>query len=130
MGVPARASTDPAMGSVQQLLFQPMAEAPLVSILIPTRNGAELVRGYVDSIYEKTGYPAFEIVLVDNGSDDPAAVAYFSELERQGRVRLLVDEGAFNYSRLNNRAVAAARGEMVVLLNKQEIGRASCRERV
>lgn len=117
MGVPARASTDPAMGSVQQLLFQPMAEAPLVSILIPTRNGAELVRGCVDSIYEKTGYPAFEIVLVDNGSDDPAAVAYFSELERQGRVRLLVDKGAFNYSRLNNRAVAAARGEVVVLLN-------------
>lgn len=117
LGIAARVEADPDKGSVQQVFFDEAGDNPLVSILIPTRNGAALVRTCVESIVEKTTYAPFEIILIDNGSDDEACLSFFQELERRGTVRLLRDERPFNYSRLNNQAVAAAKGEVVVLLN-------------
>lgn len=90
---------------------------PKVSIVIPTRNARGLVRQCVESIQRRTTYPDWEILLVDNGSDDPAAVAYFQQLAQQPRIRVLRDDGPFNYSALNNRAVAQAQGEVIALLN-------------
>jgi len=90
---------------------------PLVSIVIPTRNALALVRQCIESIRRKTRYPNYEILLVDNGSDDPAALAYFAQLGQQPGVRVLRDEREFNYSALNNAAVAVARGELVALVN-------------
>lgn len=90
---------------------------PLVSLIIPTRNGLSLVRQCVRSIFDKTDYPNYEIILVDNGSDDAAALAYFEELARDPRVRVLRDDGPFNYSALNNQAAAIARGEVLGLIN-------------
>jgi len=99
--------------------------APLVSIIIPTRNGLELLRRCVGSILEKTTYPRFEMIIVDNGSDDPAALDYLTELARKwgGRgvaarsVTVLRHDKPFNYSAINNLAVRDARGELVALLN-------------
>lgn len=91
--------------------------APRVMLIIPTRNGTELVRRCVESIVARTSYPAYEILLVDNESDEPSAMAYFRELERSGIVRLLRFEGAFNYAALNNFAAEHASGEMLGLLN-------------
>ena len=115
--IPANVETSQDKGSVQKVFFQEKAGSPLVSILIPTRNSAALVRTCVGSIVKKTSYAPFEIILIDNGSDEAASLNYFEELERQGTVRLLRDERPFNYSRLNNQAVATARGEVMVLLN-------------
>lgn len=89
----------------------------LVSIIIPTRNGLELVRQCLDSIFEKTTYLSYEIILVDNGSDDPAALAYFESLKNRAHVRVLRDDSPFNFSVLNNRAVQQAQGELICLLN-------------
>src|SRR5581483_395574 len=55
--------------------------APLVSLIIPTRNGLKFLQRCVDSILEKTTYPNYEIIIVDNGSDDPAALAYLRSFE-------------------------------------------------
>jgi GT2 family glycosyltransferase len=90
---------------------------PLVSLIIPTRNGLELVRQCVESITQKTDYPNYEIILVDNGSDDPAALDYFAVLARDNIVRVLRDDRPFNYSRLNNDAVAQAKGDVIALIN-------------
>lgn len=90
---------------------------PLVTLIIPTRNGLALVRQCIESIFEKTDYPHYEIVLVDNGSDDPAALAYFDELRQHPQVRVLRDDSPFNYSALNNQAAAIARGEVLGLIN-------------
>ena len=90
---------------------------PLVSLIIPTRNAIGLVRQCIESIQARTDYPNWEIILVDNGSDDPAALAYFEELAAQPRIRVLRDDGPFNYSALNNQAVAIAHGEFVGLIN-------------
>jgi glycosyltransferase involved in cell wall biosynthesis len=92
-------------------------ELPLVSLVIPTRNAMELVQQCVDSITERTTYSRYEIILVDNGSDDPEALAYFAAMQAKGALHVIRDDGEFNYSALNNRAVAAARGEVVCLLN-------------
>jgi glycosyltransferase involved in cell wall biosynthesis len=91
--------------------------APQVSIIIPTRNALALVRQCIESVRRKTRYASYEIILVDNGSDDPAALAYFAQLAQQPNTRVLRDDRAFNYSALNNAAVAVARGELVALVN-------------
>jgi GT2 family glycosyltransferase len=90
---------------------------PLVSLVIPTRNGVNLVRQCIESIVLETAYPNYEILLVDNGSDDPEALAYFAALDAQPGITVIRDDRPFNYSALNNAAVAQARGELVGLLN-------------
>ncbi len=90
---------------------------PLVSLIIPTRNGLQLIRRCVESVLKKTIYPYYEILIVDNGSDDPATLQYFQELQSETRIRVIRDDRLFNYSALNNDAVKLARGELVGLLN-------------
>ncbi len=91
--------------------------ATMVSLIIPTRNALGLVRQCIESILTRTSYPNYEILLIDNGSDDPAALAYFSELEQHERIRVIRNSSEFNYSALNNRAVKQARGELIGLIN-------------
>jgi glycosyltransferase involved in cell wall biosynthesis len=90
---------------------------PLVSLIIPTRNAMELVRQCVDSIVSRTTYGNYEIVLVDNGSDNPQALEYFASLADRPKFRVIRDEREFNYSALNNMAVASTQGDYVALIN-------------
>ncbi len=90
---------------------------PLVSLIIPTRNGLHLIQQCIESVLEKTTYPNYEILIVDNGSDDPATLDYFKGLAAEPKVRVLRDDRPFNYSALNNAAVKSAKGELVALLN-------------
>ena len=60
--------------------------------------------------------PDLEVLVVDNGSDDPARCAS-AGLEQQGKIRVLRDPSPFNYSALNNKAVGQATGALVCLLN-------------
>lgn len=92
------------------------APPPLVSIIIPTRNAHDLVMQCIGSIQRLSTYPTYEILLIDNGSDDPESLQVWRHLETQG-VRVLRDDGPFNYSALNNKAAAMAQGEVLVLLN-------------
>lgn len=93
------------------------ARQPLVSLIIPTRNAAQLVRRCITSIFEKTTYANYEVILIDNGSDDPEALRYFESIAGDPRIRVLRDDSPFNYSALNNAAVEQANGELVGLLN-------------
>ena len=91
--------------------------APLVSLIIPTRNAMQLVRQCIDSIEALTTYPNYEVILVDNGSDDPESLSYFESLKQRPNFRVIRDDNEFNYSKLNNLAVSAARGDVVGLIN-------------
>jgi len=90
---------------------------PLVSLIIPTKNAHALVRQCIESIVEKTTYPNYEILLIDNNSDEVESLEYFSRLTREGIVRLIKYPQEFNYSAINNFAVQQARGEIIGLIN-------------
>ena len=93
------------------------AVLPLVSIIIPTRDGYDLLRQCIDSVFAKTTYPNFEIVVVDNGSRDPQVLSYLNDLAQTKNLSVLRDERAFNYSALNNAAVRQAKGDVLCLMN-------------
>lgn len=103
--------------SYYQINYDLPVQVPLVSLVIPTRNGLQLLRKCIESICDKTTHPAYEIIVVDNGSDDPETLAYLAGLACQSDVRVLRDDRPFNYSALNNAAVSIARGEIIGLLN-------------
>ncbi|WP_208603629.1 glycosyltransferase family 2 protein [Mesorhizobium loti] len=92
-------------------------ELPLVSLIIPTRNDLKLVRTCVESILSTTAYPRYEIIVVDNKSDDPGTRDYLEKMGKTASVRIIRDEGPFNHSAINNRAVAAARGSIIGLIS-------------
>lgn len=93
------------------------ASPPLVSIIVPTRNGVELLRTCLESVRDKTQYANYQILIVDNASDDPATLRYMAELAADPRIRVLRDDRPFNFSALNNQAARAADGEVLALLN-------------
>ncbi|QZA80032.1 rhamnan synthesis F family protein [Deefgea piscis] len=96
-----------------------ISDSPLVSIIIPTKNQLPMLQRCLESILEKTSYQTYEIIVVDNQSDDPRVAPYLQQLESilAGKLRVLSYPHAFNFSAINNFAVSQARGEYLVLLN-------------
>jgi GT2 family glycosyltransferase len=91
--------------------------APMVSIIIPTRDRAALLGPCLEGLFTHTDYPAFEVIVVDNGSTEPALHDLLARWSADGRLRVLPSPGPFNYALLNNAAAAIARGEILLLLN-------------
>lgn len=116
-GQGAEVLPNPAQPSYHRIRWALPETPPKVSIIVPTRNRAELLTRCAAGVLERTDYPDFEMIIVDNGSDEPAALEALRELARDSRVRVLRDDRPFNYSALNNRAARVATGEVLVLLN-------------
>ncbi|WP_374347203.1 glycosyltransferase [Chitinimonas sp.] len=91
--------------------------APAVTIIIPTRDGFDLLSKCIDSITEKTTYPDYRILVIDNGSTDPRVLNYLSDKAAAGRLTVLRDERPFNYSALNNAAVKLADTPLLCFMN-------------
>jgi GT2 family glycosyltransferase len=108
------ASSGPAWNHVIYPIPQP---EPLVSVLIPSRNHAHLLARAMEGLLDRTDYRSLEVLIVDNGSDEPAALALLNRLALDNRVRVLRCPGPFNYAALNNRAVREAAGTLILLLN-------------
>jgi GT2 family glycosyltransferase len=93
------------------------ADLPLVSIIIPTRDRVKLLRACLISVLGATRYPNYEIIVVDNGSVEKETASYLERAVQNPRVRVLRDDGPFNWSALNNRAAREARGDYLCLMN-------------
>jgi GT2 family glycosyltransferase len=89
--------------------------APLVSLIVPTRDQGGLLRNLLESVDARSSYRRFEVVVVDNGSTEPATLRYLADLELRWRV--LRDPRPFNWAALNNAAARKATGEFLVFLN-------------
>ena len=73
-------------------------QAPLVSIVMPTRNRPELLARSARAVLGRTDYELLELLIVDDGSAQPDALALLDRLHADPRVRVLAMPGPFNYS--------------------------------
>lgn len=89
---------------------------PRVTMIMPTRDGRYL-RAAVDSLYRHTDYPSWQLLIVDNGSEQPETLAYLAELAASGRAQVLRDDRPFNYSALNNVAAATVDADILLFIN-------------
>lgn len=89
----------------------------LVSIIIPTKDKVKMLRRCIDSILEKSSYRNYEIIIVDNNSEDSTTLEYFRVIEGMDTCKLIPFTERFNYARINNFAVGQAKGEYLLFLN-------------
>lgn len=107
----------PRHPSYQRIRWPLPDPRPRVSVIVPTRDRSNLLERCAEGVLRRTDYPDIELIVVDNGSCEPATLALFDRLREDQRVRILPAPGPFNYSALNNRAAQQASGEILVLLN-------------
>lgn len=89
---------------------------PLVSIIIPTKDRADLLANCISSIIKRSTYPHYEIIVVNNRSCEPATFDLFEKLKNQS-IQILEDDSPFNYSALNNHAAKYTQGSVLCLMN-------------
>jgi O-antigen biosynthesis protein len=94
----------------------PLAKRPLVSILIPTRDRADLLETCLESLWRSTSYDAVELLIIDNHSVEQRTVDLFRRAEEKG-AKIVAYPHAFNYAAMNNHAARKARGEILCFLN-------------
>jgi GT2 family glycosyltransferase len=115
-GEPGRVEQLPDPGSYR-VRYQ-IREPGLVSIIVPTRDHGADVERCLASVFALSTYRDFEVVLLDNGSTDPAALQTFARWEAaEDRVRVVRYDVPFNFSRINNYAATASRGRYLLFLN-------------
>jgi glycosyltransferase involved in cell wall biosynthesis len=90
---------------------------PLVSIIIPSKDNTGVLRTCIDSIIHRTDYDNFDILIVDNGSNDSKTLDYYREIGSNPKVKILHYDRPFNFSALNNYAASQAKGEHLLFLN-------------
>jgi GT2 family glycosyltransferase/glycosyltransferase involved in cell wall biosynthesis len=115
--MPGRVVACPENNESHRFIHAVANPAPLVSIVIPTRDRLALLKRCVESIRTRTDYQPFEIIVVDNGSVEPDTLRFLDKIKGDEAVRIIDDRGPFNYSRLNNRAAREAHGEILLFLN-------------
>lgn len=94
----------------------------LVSIIIPTRNGVDLLRSCIESILKYSSWNNYEIIIINNGSTDRETLRYLLKLPKiNNKIRVLDLDIPFNWSRINNIAAEIASGQVLVFLNNDTI---------
>jgi GT2 family glycosyltransferase len=91
--------------------------SPKVSIIIPSKNNKSVLEACITSILANTRYRQFEVIIMDNGSDDVATVVYLSELGQNSQIAVIRDASAFNWSALSNKGAKNATGKIFLFLN-------------
>ena len=94
-----------------------LTDPPLVSVIIPNKNKADLLAACVDGLRHGTAYPRIEIIIVDNLSDEPATLRLYRDLEQQDAARVVPFAETFNYSAACNAGARAAKGQLLLFLN-------------
>lgn len=91
--------------------------APLVSLVIPSRDAAELLAQCIATLRANAGWDDVEFIVMDNDSRAPDAVALLAQLQNEGKARVAPYPGAFNFSAINNDGARLARGAILGFVN-------------
>lgn len=120
-GIQARVTTRPDDPAIYELSFK-RTNAPKVSIVIPTKNAAELVEKCIADLRATAAYEPYEIVVIDHESDEPRLREYLASESAAGRLRVFPYRGPFNYAAMNNAAIRHTDSDLVLLLNNDVDG--------
>lgn len=102
----------------------------LISVIIPNKDHTDDLDICLKSLYEKSSYKNFEVIIVENNSTEKETFEYYEAIaQKHGNIKIVKWEGNFNYSAINNFGVNYAKGEFILLLNNDvEIINGSCLE--
>ena len=95
----------------------PVQGNPLVSILIPNKDQKESLKKCLDSVFTKTTYTNYEVIIIENNSQEKETWEYYEELKQRECVKVITWKDGFNYSAINNFGVQEAKGEYLLFLN-------------
>jgi GT2 family glycosyltransferase len=95
----------------------PPTPAPSVDIIIPTRDHIDLVRQCIEAVETKSTYPNYDIIILDNDSQEPASLEYFAST----KYRVVDCAGPFNYAAIINRGVSHSSADFIVTLNNDTV---------
>ena len=115
-GMTATVESSPAFPTIYKINYELIGK-PLISIIIPNKDGLNLLANCIDSIIKRSTYENYEIIIVENNSETEKIFRYYDLISKLDFVRVIKYEEAFNYSRINNVAVKEAKGDYVLFLN-------------
>lgn len=95
----------------------PVKKQERISVVIPSKDQWETLKACLDSIREKTTYPDYEIIVVENNSREPETFAYYKTIDGKDNIRVITWDKPFNYSAINNFGIRHASGQYVICLN-------------
>lgn len=91
---------------------------PKVSIVVPTKDHIDDLDKCLTSIEEKSTWNNYEIIIVENNSENPETFAYYGKIQKKyTNIKVVTWDGPFNYSAINNFGIKYASGHYYVLLN-------------
>ena len=95
----------------------PVQGTPLVSVLIPNKDQKDTLKQCLDSVFSKTIYCNYEVIIIENNSQEKETWEYYEELKKRNNVKIVIWESGFNYSAINNFGEKSASGEYLLFLN-------------
>ncbi len=91
---------------------------PLVSVIIPTKDHVDLLENLLNSIYKKTAYENFELLILNNNSEEKKSFDYFEKIQKEHQnIRVIEASYPFNWSALNNHGIREAKGDVYIFMN-------------
>ncbi len=119
-GIKAVVDSSPAFPTIYKINYEIMGN-PKISIIIPNKDSIKLLANCIDSILKLSTYENYEIIIVENNSTSEDLFKYYNLIEEMPQVKVCYykpeDGEGFNYSKINNYAVAQASGEYILFLN-------------
>lgn len=108
--------TDSSIPSTYHIQYR-LTGTDTVSIIIPNKDHIDDLEKCINSIIQKTTYPYWEIIIVENNSTESSTFDYYRKIQEDNRIRVVIWKGAFNYSAINNFGIQYASGKYLLLLN-------------
>lgn len=117
-GYDAEVESSRAFPTIYRIRYKLKSKDPeKVSIIIPNKNNEKLLKKCLQSIMTRTTYPNYEIIIVDNGSNQKSIFNYYESLKKYSNIQIVSYDQPFNYSAINNYGVQFASGKYFILLN-------------
>lgn len=105
-----------AFDTIFEIKYEILSE-DMISILIPNKDHVEDLRRCIESIKGRSTYENYEIIIIENNSEEKATFDYYKTLEDEEKITVITYKGPFNYSRINNFGARSAKGKYLMLLN-------------